>query len=328
MFGARDSSNNQNGRDGTNPVDGIFNTDTTEQINPPESTPFNFNTTETASQNNTALRPRMQSVSTQTRLLNLPTESIANNQNSHHTPPHQHEMNSPLINPRTQMTTGSFTQNFRLYRQRRSPFNQNSQMGLHRPPNFGTTTSEGPGDTELSEIPTVMNYDKRGGMSTMRDDDRKRELLDNSLHDTIEERDENEEPEMQDISFRDLDFGVDIIEKDGRRNCEEVICDDDDLGDVFLGRLDEGKTNKAHFGSDIKAEEDDFILKQEFNTGEMDVRRSCGAAENDKNQENVISNFSLKQLGHTMSMNMEEQIAQNQRVADKAKSVMDVDSLK
>lgn len=42
----------------------------------------------------------------------------------------------------------------------------------------------------------------------MREGDRNDEILDeDSFNGTIEERDENEEPEMQDISFRDLDIG-------------------------------------------------------------------------------------------------------------------------
>mgnify|MGYP000860966215 CR=1 FL=1 len=42
----------------------------------------------------------------------------------------------------------------------------------------------------------------------MREGDRGDEILDeDSFNGTIEERDENEEPEMQDISFRDLDIG-------------------------------------------------------------------------------------------------------------------------
>ena len=62
-------------------------------------------------------------------------------------------------------------------------------------------------------MPSKRHQDKRtsGGLSQMREGDRGDEILDeDSFNGTIEERDENEEPEMQDISFRDLDIGGSI----------------------------------------------------------------------------------------------------------------------
>ena len=53
----------------------------------------------------------------------------------------------------------------------------------------------------------------------MREGDRGDEILDeDSFNGTIEERDENEEPEMQDISFRDLDIGGIISKPATQRN--------------------------------------------------------------------------------------------------------------
>lgn len=57
----------------------------------------------------------------------------------------------------------------------------------------------------------------------MREGDRGDEILDeDSFNGTIEERDENEEPEMQDISFRDLDIGGLISKPATQRNLLEL----------------------------------------------------------------------------------------------------------
>ena len=57
----------------------------------------------------------------------------------------------------------------------------------------------------------------------MREGDRSGELLDgDSFNGTIEERDENEEPEMQDISFRDLDFGGSVHKELAERSVQET----------------------------------------------------------------------------------------------------------
>ena len=114
-----------------------------------------------------------------------------------------------------------------------------------------------------SEGPAELNRDRRvissrkfiekrtgGGLSMMREGDRKGELLDgDSFNGTIEERDENEEPEMQDISFRDLDFGGSIQRGVTGRSVNEV--EENDITDTnenqeILTNIANGSARKRH----------------------------------------------------------------------------------
>lgn len=191
-----------------------------------------------------------------------------------------------------------------------SPFTQSKNTnGLQSLPSFGGlrhTTSEGPKDTEPSEIPSIKKYNKRSGMSIMREEDLNRELLDNSLHGTIEERDENEEPEMQDISFRDLDFGVDIIENEEiDENDEFDLKDDDEIGEVFLGKAYSHK--KEAIGN--KSVDDNNL--NIFNDPPKSENLGSNEASN-KLEENLSSNFSLE--------NKEKELNDSDRNLSKSKS--------
>lgn len=226
-------------------------------------------------------RPETNAMATQTEPDFVP---ISLQHISHNSPNNIEQTQSPLpnsINKDTFNYTDGRTFN-------RENFNNNLL------PNFGSyrhTTSEGPKDTELSEIPSIKKYNKRSGLSTMRDEDLGRRVLDNSLHGSIEERDENEEPEMQDISFRDLDFGVDIVENDNENEIiiedeedDEIIVEDeedDDIGEVFLGK---------HY-SDIPISNDKYNVEGRSHNVFNDPPKSEDL-EQDYRDSNVFDNFS------------------------------------
>lgn len=113
-----------------------------------------------------------------------------------------------------------------------------SRRAEHEIPSFGGLRhpfSEGPAefDRDRRVISSRKFKEKRtgGGLSMMREGDRSGELLDeDSFNGTIEERDENEEPEMQDISFRDLDFGGSIQKAKTERGIHEI--EENDFEDI------------------------------------------------------------------------------------------------